>query len=205
MKNRPFNVPLYNTPNTKLAASRYKPPPLPPKACRKSVSVALPYLHGFQPVSLTTNICWASALKATYKTTKWEETGVTSTEDAPIKVVRVRTEREFKGGIVGKGVAEYLICHHAESKCLTGPYAGKPTSSFTGACYFKGSIDGSEEGEVVFWTTKGSFGSVLEAEWTIDEKTALGGLKGLKGHGGYRHEIKEGCFLETEIWLSYQS
>ncbi|KAG8740978.1 hypothetical protein FRC12_015829 [Ceratobasidium sp. 428] len=91
-----------------------------------------------------------------------------------------------------KCVAEYLICHHAESKCLTGPYAGKPTSSFTGACYFKGSIDGSEEGEVVFWTTKGSFGSVLEAEWTIDEKTTLGGLKGLKGHGGYRHEIKEG-------------
>ncbi|KAG9089449.1 hypothetical protein FS749_001321 [Ceratobasidium sp. UAMH 11750] len=142
------------------------------------------------------------SLKATYKTTKWEETSIPSASEEPIKIVRVRTEREFKGAIVGKGVAGYLICHHPESKCLSGPYKGKPTSSFTGACHFKGSIDGSEEGEVVFWTTNGSFASILEAEWTIDEKTARGGLKGLKGHGGYKHEM-EGCFPETEVWLNY--
>ncbi|KAG8741743.1 hypothetical protein FRC10_002521 [Ceratobasidium sp. 414] len=113
------------------------------------------------------------ALKATYKTTKWEETSIPSVNEEPVKIIRVRTEREFKGAIVGKG-----------------------------ACHFRGSIGGSEEGEVIFWTTKGSFASILEAEWTIDEKTARGGLKGLKGHGGYKHEM-EGCFPETEVWLNY--
>ncbi|KAG8714839.1 hypothetical protein FRC09_017193 [Ceratobasidium sp. 395] len=161
------------------------------------------------------------SLKATYKTTKWEETGVTSAEDAPIKVVRVRTEREFKGGMalpstlyattqkVDASLAPTRVNQRPRS--LVGIYStvefclGAVAHVSLGACYFKGSIGGSEEGEVVFWTTKGSFGSVLEAEWTIDEKTALGGLKGLKGHGGYRHEIKEGCFPETEIWLNYHS
>jgi hypothetical protein len=73
----------------------------------------------------------------------------------------------------------------------------------SGTCYFKGSIDGSPEGEVVFLTTNGSFVSTAEADWTVDEKTAIGGLKGLKGKGGYKHKA-EACWNDpTDVWLEY--
>ncbi|KAG8696721.1 hypothetical protein FRC09_008306, partial [Ceratobasidium sp. 395] len=72
-----------------------------------------------------------------------------------------------------------------------------------GTCHFKGSIDGSPEGEVVFLTTNGSFVSVAEADWTVDEKSAIGGLKGLKGKGGYKHPIGASYSDPTPIWLEY--
>lgn len=55
---------------------------------------------------------------------------------------------------------------------------------------------------MVFLTAKGCFVTKVEAEWVIDEKTATGGLKGLKGHGGYKHET-DGCHPETDVWLDY--
>ncbi|KAG9084974.1 hypothetical protein FS749_004784, partial [Ceratobasidium sp. UAMH 11750] len=70
--------------------------------------------------------------------------------------MRVRSERKFTGAMEG---------------------TGKPTSSF---CHLKGSIDGSLEGEVVFLATNGTFITTAEADWTVDETTAIGGLKGLK-------------------------
>ncbi|KAG9128423.1 hypothetical protein FRC07_012531 [Ceratobasidium sp. 392] len=46
----------------------------------------------------------------------------------------------------------------------------------TGTCHFKGSID---------------------------EKTAIGGLKGLKGKGGYKHAT-DACWSDpTSVWLEY--
>jgi hypothetical protein len=72
-----------------------------------------------------------------------------------------------------------------------------------GICYFKGSIDGSPEGEVVFTVANGSFVTTAEADWIIDKKTAVGGLKGLKGKGGYKHDIEATCAQGTDVWLEY--
>ncbi|KAF8607445.1 hypothetical protein BDV93DRAFT_542353 [Ceratobasidium sp. AG-I] len=140
------------------------------------------------------------SLKAGYATTRWDEKTV-SAEDAKIKITHVRTERKFSGAMQGTGVAEYVIVYHPDSKSPSGPHAGKPTSSYVGTCHFKGSIDGSEEGEVVFLTGNGAFVETAEADWTIDEKTAVGGLKGLKGKGGYKHAVDAGWTDETSVWL----
>lgn len=73
----------------------------------------------------------------------------------------------------------------------------------SGACHFKGSIDGSPEGEVVFIANNGSFVITAEADWVVDEKTAVGGLKGLKGKGGYKHAVEAGWTDGTDVWLEY--
>ncbi|KAG8751721.1 hypothetical protein FRC12_012295 [Ceratobasidium sp. 428] len=142
------------------------------------------------------------SIKAGYLTTSWDEKPVTA-EGAAIKITRVRTERKFTGAMEGTAVAEYIITYHPDSKSPSGPHAGKPTSSYVGTCHFKGSIDGSPEGEVVFLATNGIFVITAKADWTVDEKTAIGGLKGLKGKGGYEHPA-EGSFSDpTPLWLEY--
>lgn len=74
---------------------------------------------------------------------------------------------------------------------------------FAGTCHFKGSFEGSPEGEVVFMVENGSFVTTAEADWIIDEKTAVGGLKGLKGKGGYKHNIEVSCADGTDVWFEY--
>ncbi|KAJ1301158.1 hypothetical protein OPQ81_003569 [Rhizoctonia solani] len=99
----------------------------------------------------------------------------------PLKITRVRTERTFSGAMTGTGVAEYIINYHPGTD--SGSHCGMPTSSYAGICHFKGSIDGSPEGEVIFIVENGKFTGAAEADWIVDEKTAIGGLKGLKGKG----------------------
>ncbi|KAG9080883.1 hypothetical protein FRC06_006033 [Ceratobasidium sp. 370] len=113
------------------------------------------------------------SIKAGYVTTAWDEKTV-SAEDAEIKITRVRSERKFTGAMTG-----------------------------TGTCHFKGSIDGSPEGEVVFLATNGTFISTAEADWTVDENTAIGGLKGLKGKGGYKHAVDASWTDPTSVWFEY--
>ncbi|KAG9089285.1 hypothetical protein FS749_001450 [Ceratobasidium sp. UAMH 11750] len=142
------------------------------------------------------------SIKAGYLTTAWDEKTV-SAEGAAIKITRVRSERKFTGAMEGTAVAEYIICYHPDSKSPEGPHAGKPTSSYVGTCHFKGSIDGNPEGEVVFLATNGTLITTAEADWTVDEKTAIGGLKGLKGKGGYKHAVDASWTDPTSVWLEY--
>ncbi|CAE6426374.1 unnamed protein product [Rhizoctonia solani] len=144
----------------------------------------------------------AKSIKALYHTVNWEEKPV-SEEGAPLKITRVRTERTFSGAMTGTGIAEYTICYHADGSCAEGTCSGMPTSSYTGICHFKGSIDGSPEGEVIFIVENGKFTGAAEADWIIDEKTAIGGLKGLKGKGGYKHDATAKFEDGTNVWFEY--
>ncbi|QRV84598.1 hypothetical protein RhiJN_12614 [Ceratobasidium sp. AG-Ba] len=141
------------------------------------------------------------ALKATFVTTTWDET-VVSGEDTPTQIKRVRTERKFSGAMEGLGIMEYVMCY-PYSKCPAGQLAGKPTFTWQGICHFRGTIDGSPPGEVILLTTNGSFVETAEAQWTIDEKTGSGGLKGLKGRGGYNHAVDVCLTGATDMWLEY--
>ncbi|CAE6441588.1 unnamed protein product [Rhizoctonia solani] len=143
----------------------------------------------------------AKSIKAQYHTANWDEKPV-SEEGAPLKITRVRTERTFSGTMTGTGIAEYVICQHPGSSC-DGTHAGMPTSSYAGICHFKGSIDGSPEGEVIFIVEHGKFDGAAQADWLIDEKTAIGGLKGLKGKGGYKHDATASFTEGTNVWLEY--
>ncbi|KAG8710434.1 hypothetical protein FRC08_017176 [Ceratobasidium sp. 394] len=124
------------------------------------------------------------SIKAGYLTTAWDEKTV-SAEDTAIKIT------------------QYIICNHPDSKSPDGPHAEKPTSSYVGICRFKGSIDGSPEGEVVFLAKNGTFITTAEADWIVDEKTVIGGLKGLGGKGGYRHAVDASWTDPTSVWLEY--
>lgn len=85
--------------------------------------------------------------------------------------------------MVGSGVAEYTMVYHPAAPGVTDPHA--MTASYTGLMYFKGSIDGSDEGEAVFLCS-GSYEGEAKASWHLDEKTTTGGLAGLKRlSGGY--------------------
>lgn len=86
-------------------------------------------------------------------------------------------------------------------RCYSLLIARELSAVSIGTCHFKGTIDGSEEGEVVFLTGNGSFVETAKADWTIDEKTAVGGLKGLKGKGGYEHGVDAKWDEETSVWL----
>jgi hypothetical protein len=59
--------------------------------------------------------------------------------------------------------------------------------------HFKGTIDGSEGGEVVFLVQEGSYTDAARAEWVVDEKSATGGLKGLKGRARYESRGMKDC------------
>ncbi|CAE6439480.1 unnamed protein product [Rhizoctonia solani] len=142
------------------------------------------------------------SIKALYHTVNWEEKTV-SEEGAALKITRVRTERKFSGAMTGTGIAEYIICYHADGSLAEGICSGMPTSSYTGICHFKGSIDESPEGEVIFIVANGKFTGAAEADWLVDEKTAVGGLKGLKGKGGYKHDATAKCEDGTNVWFDY--
>lgn len=86
------------------------------------------------------------------------------------------------------------MVYHPASPGVTDPHA--MTASFAGLMYFKGSIQGSEEGEAVFLST-GSYEGSAKATWHIDEKTTSGGLIGLKGFSGGYDTANKG----TEAWL----
>ncbi|KAG8850451.1 hypothetical protein FRB96_009696 [Tulasnella sp. 330] len=114
-----------------------------------------------------------------------------------MNITRCRTDRVFKGEsnrMQGKGAAEYTMVYHENGE--TDPH--KKTASYAGLMHFTGTIDGGEEGEVVFITT-GTYDKGVDASWTIDPKTATGGLKGLKGKGGYTS-----TGMMAEYWLEVE-
>ncbi|QRW13258.1 hypothetical protein RhiLY_12257 [Ceratobasidium sp. AG-Ba] len=145
------------------------------------------------------------SLKAGFITTSVDVKTI-SEEGAPITIMRVRGERKFVGSMNGTGMAEYLIWSNPDVKITEGPESGKAVSTFTGKLciyHFKGSIDGSPEGEVILIASNRMCVSAPQAEWTIDEKTAIGGLKGLKGKGGYKQEVNADGANPTAVWLEY--
>lgn len=114
-----------------------------------------------------------------------------------MKITRLRSDRVFAGEsnrMQGKGVAEYTMVYHENGE--TDPH--KMTASYAGLMHFTGTIDGGEEGEIVFMTT-GTYDKGVEASWIVDSKTGTGGLKGLKGKGGYASKGRE-----AEIWLEVE-
>jgi hypothetical protein len=85
--------------------------------------------------------------------------------------------------MIGKGVFSYIMVYHPTSD-------GHSAGSYNGLMHFIGSVEGSEEGEMVI-LVKGKFDGKPIAELVIDEGTTTGGLKGLKGKGGYELVAKE--------------
>lgn len=99
---------------------------------------------------------------------------------------------------MGTAVTEYTFSYHPKDPAKT--YSDEHgTVSYIGIMYFKGTIDGSEPGEVVFLIKHGVYEGVAKGELVIDERSAIGGLKGVKGKAGYESKSREGCPAWFEI------
>jgi len=136
-------------------------------------------------------------IKATFDTDSWDETPIVLTPDSPLKMTRVRTSRKFTGSMEGNAITEYTMVYHpapAGSAASTEPHA--MTATFAGLMHFKGTINGSPEGEAIF-VTKGTFEGTADAEWVLDERTASGGLKHIRAKGGYSSK----GITATQSWL----
>jgi hypothetical protein len=115
-----------------------------------------------------------------------------------VKLTRVRTERTFKGDVVGTAVTEYTFSYHPQDPA-NPPKDPHGTVSYLGVMYFKGTIDGSDPGEVVFLIKDGLYEGMAKGDLVIDERSAIGGLKGIKGKAGYESKSMEGCPAWFEI------
>jgi hypothetical protein len=141
-------------------------------------------------------------LTATFDTLKWDETPATI-EGSTTKITRVRTERAFTGDVVGHAVAEYIFSYHPVDPSAQKLDAAHPTHgtvSYTGLMHFKGKIAESEVGEVVFLLPKGLYTDAARGEWVVDEASATGGLKGIKGVGKYESKGMKG----TPAWFDLE-
>ncbi|KAG8995185.1 hypothetical protein FRB94_007583 [Tulasnella sp. JGI-2019a] len=133
---------------------------------------------------------------AKFDTAGWDEKPIVEIAGSKLKITRVRSERVFGGEdnrLQGKGVAEYTMVYHESASA--DPHDA--TASYAGLMHFTGTLDGGEAGEVAFITT-GVYDKGVDATWTVDPKTAKGGLKGLKGKGGY---YTKGLSREVGVWL----
>jgi hypothetical protein len=168
----------------------------------ESCTTCLPRVSGpsvtylFQPNTIALLI----EIKTGYKTTGWDEKDVTIANSS-LRITRVQTPRKFEGKeMEGEGVAEYVMVYHPAPP---GTEMHKMTASYTGLMHFTGTINGSEKGAVVLLANNGVFAEgVATAEWVIDEKTASGGLKGLKGKGGYSGTGAPAVLIEG--WLDIE-
>ncbi|KAG8991474.1 hypothetical protein FRB90_001341 [Tulasnella sp. 427] len=117
----------------------------------------------------------------TCQTTGWEETPISSPISS-LKITRVHTTRTLEGRLAGKALAEYIMVYREAPPGVTDPH--QMTAKYTGIMSFKGTFDGSEEGEAHF-TIDGLHDKGVTAKLVVDEKTCIGGLKGLTGEGSY--------------------
>jgi hypothetical protein len=105
-------------------------------------------------------------IDATFDCASWDEKDVPKLEGQTLRITRTRTERTFKGGMKGKGVAEYTFIYHptkGEVKAgtpsifpigghviltrddlfmiETGAHGEGMYVTYNGLMYFKGTID----------------------------------------------------------------
>jgi hypothetical protein len=89
------------------------------------------------------------------------------------------------------------MVYHPSDPSVTDAHA--MSASYSGIMIFKGKLDGSEEGGVVLITT-GLYDKAAVGERVVDEKSATGGLAGIRGKGGYKSTGMTG----TEVWVDLQ-
>jgi len=58
-----------------------------------------------------------------------------------------------------------------------------------------------EPGEVVFLVNDGLYSDAARGNWVVDEKSATGGLKGIKGKGGYEARGR----TDTPDWFEIEA
>lgn len=123
--------------------------------------------------------------------------------DPVLRITTVNTERTFKGGMQGSALALYTMVYHNDPS----KSSEMPMASYTGIMFFKGTVQGSKEGEATF-TSSGTWGKDGQmravGEWTLVPGTLTGGLVDALGDkgvvkGGYSTAGHTDCQCWLEI------
>ncbi len=97
--------------------------------------------------------------------------------DGGAKLTRVSVTQSFSGDFVGEGTVEYLMIHRSDGN-----------ANFVGLQRLIGRI-GDRSGSVVL-ETNGTFdGSTARSTWSVVPGSGTGGLRGLRGKGGFIAEL----------------
>jgi uncharacterized protein DUF3224 len=104
-------------------------------------------------------------------------------------LTRVHVQESFNGDIEGEGVAEFLQVAHADG-----------SASFVGVERVTGSV-GGKKGTFVLQDHGTVEGNIVHGEWFVVPGSGTGGLKGLRGSGGFRANLGEGAHVHIDHWF----
>jgi hypothetical protein len=119
---------------------------------------------------------------------KYEPAGYDVSADGPT-LVRIHVEEDFSGDIVGSGVAEFLQTAPSEAE-----------ASFVGVERVTGSL-GGRSGSFVFQDQGTLQDGVVSGTWFVVPGSGTGGLRGLRGEGGFRADLGQGADVTLDYWF----
>ena len=108
---------------------------------------------------------------ATFEIRSWDEKPLLEADGQ--KLTRASVKKSFQGDIEGESVLEYVMFYRADG-----------TASYTGIERITGRL-GGKSGSFALLHGGTFAGGVATSRWTMVEGSGTGGLKGLRGDGGF--------------------
>jgi hypothetical protein len=119
---------------------------------------------------------------------RYEPAAYDEPTEGPV-LVRIHVEEDFSGDIVGSGVAEFLQTAR-----------GDTAASFVGVERVTGSV-GGRSGSFVFQDQGSLQDGVVSGSWFVVPGSGTGGLRGLRGEGGFRADLGQGADITLDYWF----
>jgi hypothetical protein len=104
-------------------------------------------------------------------------------------LVRIHVVEDFSGDIAGDGVATFLQVTRADDE-----------ASFVGLERVTGSV-GGRSGTFVLQDEGRLRGSTVSGSWFVVPGSGTGGLRGLRGEGGFTAELGQGADITLDYWF----
>jgi Protein of unknown function (DUF3224) len=104
-------------------------------------------------------------------------------------LVRIHVVEDFSGGIQGEGVAEFLQTTRGEDE-----------ASFVGVERVTGTLAGNS-GTFVLQDEGTLKGSTVSGNWFVVPGSGTGGLRGLRGEGGFTAQLGQRADITLDYWF----
>lgn len=119
---------------------------------------------------------------------KYEPAAYESPNEGPV-LNKIHVEEVFSGDIEGDGVTEFLQAAYPDG-----------SASFVGIERVTGKVAG-REGTFLLQDAGIVTGPVVEGDWFVVPGSGTGGLKGLRGEGGFRADLGENAQVHLDYWF----
>jgi len=105
------------------------------------------------------------------------------------KLVRISVTETFSGDVAGEGAAEFLQVIRPDG-----------SASFVGVERVVGKV-GDRSGTFVFQDQGTLAGKTVSGTWFVVPGSGTGGLKGLRGEGGFTAELGQHAKITLDYWF----